>query len=192
MLKTVKDACKPHPSVFEDDPLDSIDDLARAFAEGREAEEFFERSHLTSGMRDLFDLGLRRLAGRSDQAVFELTQAMGGGKTHPLVAFGILARNPELRARVVPDIAATAEFGRAHVVTFTGRRYPEHYFWGEIADRLGKAHEFQRFWRDLPSAPDEGDWANLIGDEPTLILLDEMPPWFDYAVTRPVGGGTLA
>jgi hypothetical protein len=72
MLKTVKDACKPHPSVFEDDPLDNIDDLARAFAEGREAEEFFERSYLTSGTRDLFDLGLRRLAGRSDQAVFEL------------------------------------------------------------------------------------------------------------------------
>jgi len=192
MLKTVRDACTPHPSVFEDDPLDNIDDLARALADGPEAEEFFERSHMTAGMRQLFDQGLRRLAGRSDQAVFELTQAMGGGKTHTLVAFGIVARHPSLRARIVPTVAAAAPFDRARVVAFSGRKHPEHYFWGEIAEQLGKGSEFHKFWKDIPGAPDEDDWIKLIGDEPTLILLDEMPPWFDYAVTRPVGGGTLA
>ncbi|MBN1335625.1 MAG: DUF499 domain-containing protein [Deltaproteobacteria bacterium] len=192
MLKTVRDACTPHPSVFEDDPLDNIDDLSRALADGAEAEEFFERSHLTAGMRQLFDQGLRRLAGRSDQAVFELTQAMGGGKTHTMVAFGIVARHPALRSRYVPELAAAAPFDRARVVAFTGRKHPEHYFWGEIAAQLGKAAAFQKFWKDLPGAPDEDAWIALIGDEPTLILLDEMPPWFDYAVTRPVGGGTLA
>ena len=54
---------------------------------------FFEKNHVTAGMRQLFDMGLRRLAGRTDQAVFELTQAMGGGKTHTMIAFGLVARD---------------------------------------------------------------------------------------------------
>src|SRR5262249_36974967 len=124
-LKTVKDACKPHPSVFEDDPLDNIDDLARAFAEGREAEEFFERSHLTSGMRDLFDLGLRRLAGRSDQAVFELTQAMGGGKTHALVAFGTRVERIQDRAHERRAEVAAVELGGGLQPRIIGAR-PSH------------------------------------------------------------------
>ncbi len=41
-------------------------------------------------------------------------------------------------------------------------------------------------------APDENDWVNLIGDEPVLILLDEMPPYFDNALTISVGSGNLA
>jgi hypothetical protein len=31
--------------------------------------------------------------------VFVLTQAMGGGKTHNMVALGLLAQHPELRRR---------------------------------------------------------------------------------------------
>ena len=33
----------------------------------------------------------------STQAIFHLKQAMGGGKTHLLVGFGLLAKHPELR-----------------------------------------------------------------------------------------------
>jgi hypothetical protein len=44
----------------------------------------------------------------------------------------------------------------------------------------------------VPKAPTEPDWIQLIGDEPVLILLDELPPYFEYAQTRQVGGGTLA
>ena len=32
------------------------------------------------------------------------------------------------------------------------------------------------FWKDGAKAPSEPDWIDLIGDEPTLILLDELPP----------------
>jgi len=192
MLKTVRDACTPHPGVFKDDPLDDIDDLVKVRADLDEAREFFARSHTTAGMCQLFEQGLRRLAGTSDQAVFELTQAMGGGKTHSLVAFGLLAQHPTLRASVVPEISASAPFETARVVTFTGRRYPDHYFWGDIAEQLGRPELFRRFWSEVAGAPDADDWVELIGDKPTLILLDELPPWFEYAVTRRVGDGNLA
>jgi predicted AAA+ superfamily ATPase len=46
-------------------------------------------------MRMLLESGFKRLEGKSDQGVFRLTQAMGGGKTHNLIAFGLLAKHPE-------------------------------------------------------------------------------------------------
>jgi hypothetical protein len=56
-------------------------------------------------MRDLIDEGLTRLAGTSSQAIFHLKQAMGGGKTHLLVGFGLLARHQELLAYYFLDLA---------------------------------------------------------------------------------------
>jgi len=55
-----------------------------------------------------------------------------------------------------------------------------------------KSAEFSKFWREGAKAPSETDWIALIGEEPTLILLDELPPYFDYAVTRVIGKGNLA
>jgi len=108
------------------------------------------------------------------------------------VAFGLLARNESLRTEVLPALAREAPFGRARVVAFTGRNYPKHFLWGEIARQLGKADTFNRYWQDGPEAPDEAAWIGLIGDEPTVLLLDELPPYFDNALTVSVGAGTLA
>jgi hypothetical protein len=77
-------------------------------------------------------------------------------------------------------------------VAFTGRNYPDHFLWGEVAKQLGKADAFRKYWQNGAVAPDERAWMDLVGDEPTLILLDELPPYFDNAITRTVGGGTLA
>lgn len=192
MLKTVRDACKPHESVFADAKGDQIEDLARLISDAGDGADFFAKNYITAGMGQLFELGLRRLAGKSDQAVFELTQAMGGGKTHTMIALGLVARSEALRARVVPDLARGAPFQGARVAAFTGRSFPDHFFWGEIAVQLGKETAFKKFWKDGPEAPDEAAWRKLLGDEPNLILLDELPAYFDYAQTRPAGGGTVA
>jgi hypothetical protein len=192
MLKTVRDACEPHPSALDFSPAEQVEDLAQVIDEQADGRAFYAKNHITAGMRQLFELGLKRLAGKNDQALFELTQAMGGGKTHTMVAFGLLARNESLRAEVVPALASEAPFGRAKVVAFTGRSYPGNFLWGEIARQLGKADAFKRYWQDGPMAPDEKAWTDLIGDEPTLLLLDELPPYFDNALTIQVGAGTLA
>jgi hypothetical protein len=192
MLKTVRDACEPHRVAFDFSPHEQIEELGQVLDPGNDGSSFFQRNHITAGMRQLFDLGLKRLAGRNDQAIFELTQAMGGGKTHTMVAFGLLARHQPLRSSILPVLAQEAPFGSANVVAFTGRLHPENFLWGHIADQLGKGDAFKRYWKDGPDAPDEAAWMRLIGDDPTLILLDELPPYFDYAVTRRVGDGTLA
>lgn len=194
MLKTVKDASEIHPMALDYAMTEQIENLSSVIDKTeKEAEAFFDQNFITKGMGILLDDGLRRLAGRSDQAVFELRQAMGGGKTHSMVALGLLAKSPALRESVVPEIASNAPFGPGKVIAINGRLgFEEHFLWGEIAHQMDKASEFSKFWRDGAKAPSETDWVNLIGDEPTLILLDELPPYFDYAVTRLVGAGTLA
>ena len=93
----------------------------------------------------------------------------------------------------MPELAHQNPFGAAKVVAINGRQgFHDHFIWGEVASQLGKSESFAKFWRNGAEAPSEKDWAALIGNEPTLILLDELPPYFDYAITRPVGGGNLA
>ena len=194
MLLTVKDACELHPMALDYSMSDQIENLSDVIVTtSATSREFFEKNYVTKGMETLLSQGLRRLAGKSDQAVFELKQAMGGGKTHSMIALGLLARDSGLREEIVPEIARDATFGDARLVAVNGRLgFEETFLWGEIANQLQKGAHFSKFWRDGAKAPSEKDWVDLIGDEPTLILLDELPPYFDYAVTRVVGNGNLA
>lgn len=86
MLKTVKDACKLHPSTLDYEVAGGVENLAEVINAADEGREFFQKSHLTDGMEDLLAQGLLRLSGHSNQELFELSQAMGGGKTHFTVA----------------------------------------------------------------------------------------------------------
>ncbi len=194
MLLTVKDACELHPMALDYSMSEQIENLSDVIpVASKSARGFFEKNYVTKGMETLLSQGLQRLGGQSDQAVFELKQAMGGGKTHSMIALGLLARDSSLRAEVVPEIARASAFGNAQIVAVNGRiGFEETFVWGENAKQLGKSADFSKFWRDGAKAPSETDWISLIGDEPTLILLDELPPYFDYAVTRIVGNGNLA
>ena len=82
---------------------EGIENLADLIADNGDGRDFFARNFVTHGMEQLFKEGMLRLSGKSDQAVFELTQAMGGGKTHMMVALGLLARHPQLRPEVLPE-----------------------------------------------------------------------------------------
>lgn len=196
MLLTVRDCCVPHDHVLSPDGRADIEDIALAVraAEG-DAEAFFDRNHVTAGMRALFETGLARLDGKSQQADFLLAQAMGGGKTHLMVSFALIAKSPAVREKVLDEagVRLRTGFGAARVVAFSGRNNPDHYFWGEIAHQLGKADtNFSRHWIHGPKGPDEAAWMEMIGDEPTVILIDELAPWFRMAQAVAIGQGTLA
>src|SRR5262245_65560904 len=85
---------------------------------------FFKRNHFTAGLERLVRLGFDRLAGRGEDGAFYLTQAMGGGKTHSLIAFGLLAADPELRREVVPKLASGKGLGYGKVVSVNGQQHP--------------------------------------------------------------------
>ncbi|AOS78278.1 MULTISPECIES: anti-phage-associated DUF499 domain-containing protein [Hydrogenophaga] len=193
MIKTVKQACRFNPVIRDYRMAQGIENLAELINDEGDGREFFSRNFVTHGMDQLFREGLLRLSGKSDQAVFELTQAMGGGKTHMMIALGLLARHTHLRKDVLPtDLASRIEFGQARIAAFNGRNNPDNYIWGEIATQLGAAEAIKPYWANGPKAVDQRQWKEIIGDKPTLILLDELPPYLDNASTQVFGQGTLA
>ncbi len=170
--------------------IENLVDLINGEGDGQ---EFFSKNYVTRGMEQLFREGMLRLSGKSDQAVFELTQAMGGGKTHMMIALGLLAQHDHLRPEVLPsDLNDRLDFGKARIAAFTGRNNPDNYIWGEIATQLGKEKAILPYWASGPKAVDQAKWKEIIGETPTLVLLDELPPYLDNASTQIIGQGTLA
>jgi hypothetical protein len=193
MIKTVKQACRFNPIIRDYRMSQGIENLADLIDDAGDGREFFSRNFVTHGMEQLFREGLLRLSGKSDQAVFELTQAMGGGKTHMMIALGLLARHAHLRVEVLPaDLATRIGFGEARIAAFNGRNSPANFIWGEIATQLGAAEAIKPYWANGPKAVDQRQWKEIIGTTPTLILLDELPPYLDNASTQVFGQGTLA
>ncbi len=121
-MKTLQELLTLRPSVHDTSRRDQVLDLTNLTAGTVNAAEFFAENFVTDGMRQLLREGFRRLSGQSEQGVFVLSQAMGGGKTHNMIALGLLAQHPGLRAGVMgADYTAGANLGAVRVVSFTGR-----------------------------------------------------------------------
>jgi len=186
---TVKQLCTPSAVVTSDSLVEQVAQIEDfASVDGR---EFFRRNYFTAGLELLVKRGFERLAGKSEDGAFYLTQAMGGGKTHSLIAFGLLASDPALRREVAPKVIGGDGFGAAKVVIFNGHQNPETLLWGYIAEKLGKSEVMSPFWRTGAKTPGVDEWVALLGDEPILILLDELPSYLQMAQGEPVGSTTL-
>lgn len=192
MIPTLKQACTPRESVFAANLRDTVynlDDLGTI-----DPGVFFTENYVTSGMKTLLTEVFSRMDGSNPDAngAFLLSQSMGGGKTHNLLALGLLAQNPDLRKEVMEPIGGGGDFGKAAVVTFSGRQNPEYGLWGELAGQLDRAEMLSKFYQPL-RAPGESDWVSLLTDERNiLILIDELPPYLNQALQYTLGHSTLA
>lgn len=191
-MKTIRNACKLQPNALEIYVGDQIEQLD-CIIHDTDGGDYFGKTFITEGMRILLTRGMARLAGKSNDTVFHLKQAMGGGKTHLMVGFGLLAKDAGLRRRIIGEIPHQNGFDKAKIAAFNGRNNPHTYLWGEIARQLGKEPVFREYWESGARAPDEQAWLHVFeGDDPILILLDEMPPYFHYYSTQVLGQGTIA
>ncbi|NCC60914.1 MAG: DUF499 domain-containing protein [Verrucomicrobiae bacterium] len=191
-MKTVRSACQLQPNALEINVGDQIEQLDQIIHD-TDGQEYFKKTFITDGMKTLLSKGIARLAGKSNDTVFHLKQAMGGGKTHLMVGFGLLAKDKSLREAQIGTIPYQSDFSSAKIAAFNGRNNPHTYFWGEIARQIGREGLFREYWESGAKAPDEAAWVKLFeGEEPILILLDEMPPYFHYYSTQVLGQGTIA
>jgi hypothetical protein len=191
-MKTLKELCKPRESVFDVSRRDVVLDLSDLIDDRIDPEEFFRENYLTEGMRRLFKEAFRRFEGNTASGVIKLTQAMGGGKTHNMIALGLLAKHPEIRTRIIRDLYYNPKLGSIRVVAFNGRESDAPLgIWGSIAEQLGKKDLFKDYYSPL-SAPGQTAWVNLLKGEPLLILLDELPPYLDYARAKQIGNSDLS
>ena len=133
--------CKPRPSVFAADRRATVLNLD-TFLKGQvNGPEFFEENFFTNGMLTLVDRAFRHLGGAgAGSSVFLLSQAMGDGKTHSMIALGLLARDPELRIKVLGEFAIrettaadnSPEPGRQYLRDTFGQGY-----WGKREGFIG-------------------------------------------------------
>src|SRR6187402_559809 len=119
---SIHSLCKPRASVFAADRRATFLNLV-IFLKGQvDGPEFFEENYFTNGMLTLVDRAFRHLGGSgAGSSVFLLSQAMGGGKTHSMVALGLLARDPHLRQQVLGEQNPAPMLGPCRVVGFNGR-----------------------------------------------------------------------
>jgi len=190
-MKTLEQACVPRESVFKERGLDTVYNLDELGS--IDPHKFFEENFITQGMEQLLSEAFKRLEGKGAGAsgTYLLSQSMGGGKTHNLVALALLAKFPQYRQQVMGSFYQPGPLGAVRVVAFTGRKTHTPFgLWGEIAEQLNRKEVFNPFYSPL-QPPGSKNWVELLRGEPLLILLDELPPYFEAAKAIPVGATHL-
>jgi hypothetical protein len=188
-MQTIKSLCKPRDNVFSDTARDDVLNLSDLVEGKIDAAKFFNENFKTKGMEMLFETAFKRFSGKSDTGVIKLTQAMGGGKTHNMLALALLAQNPDGRRKIVGK--EYDDIGEIKVVAFSGRESDADFgIWGSIAEQLGKKELFADHYSPL-KAPGESAWVNLLKDQKALILLDELPPYLVNAKSITIGNSDL-
>ncbi len=144
-------------------------------------EEFFAKTYPTDGLVNLLANVLRRLAGLGGDPVVNLQAAFGGGKTHALIALYHLASAPQRAAeaetvRRALDLAGIRQVPhcrRVAVFVGTGPGAGDMTPWGSIALQLGRYDLVAEDDRNR-TAPGTERLHQVLGDEPVLILVDEL------------------
>jgi hypothetical protein len=131
---------KPRQSVFDRSHRDvvlNLGDLLDGKLDEAAGEHFFDEIYPITGMKLMVAKGFDRLTGKRDQAAtFLLSQATGGGKTHSMIALGLLAKYPGLRGRF--DTRHKLGTNPVRVIGFDGHESDYPYgLWGSLAERLG-------------------------------------------------------
>jgi hypothetical protein len=190
-MKTLKQALSIRDSIFDETKRDDTLDLANLANDTIDVKRFFQETFFTDGMKLLLDTAFKRFKGKASSGLVKLTQAMGGGKTHNMIALGLIAKHPEFRNSILKG--QYKDYDKTiRVVAYTGRENDLKFgIWGEIATQIGKEEQFNPYYSPL-KAPGQSAWIELLkSDEPTLIMLDELPPYLNYCKTQAYGTGTL-
>ncbi len=188
------ETCTPRQSVFDRQRRDTVlnlSDLLENRLDESTAAQFFAENYVTEGMKLLIQKSFDRLSGTSDQpAAYLLSQAMGGGKTHSMIALGLLARYPSLRSSLGGHFALGST--SYTVIGFDGRESDYPYgLWGALAEQLNSKDLFRDHYTPL-QAPGVSSWVNLLKNRSVVILLDELPPYFNNAKSLQIGDSNLA
>ena len=158
--------------------------------------EFFRRTYLTEGLKELLDRGIRRVSGDENASpIINLQTNFGGGKTHSMLALWHLfggAPTSSLTQEVQDVVANRPLPKKVNRVALVGIHLspgaplvkPDgtkvNTIWGELAWQLGgkKAFEFVAEADASRTNPGEGLRKLITAYSPCLILIDE---WVAYA-----------
>ena len=208
-LASWRNVVEPHPDVRSGTypQAEFAADLWQVFKgsgslEYRDPVEFFRRTYVTEGLRQLLTGALSRLSKDGGDPVIELQTTFGGGKTHSLLALyhlfsGIEASKlPNIEPVLKETDAAPPE--TVHRAVLVGNKISPgksstksdgtevNTLWGELAWQLGESaggngkEAYQMVAADDHHRTNPGDTLNALFERynPCLILIDE---WVAYA-----------
>ena len=171
----------------------------KATPEYADPREFFRRTYLTEGLRNLLERAIRRVSGDMNASpVINLQTNFGGGKTHSMLALYHIfsgtpvADYPEEVRDLIGDVDIQRLGSRVRRVVISGHDLPPqegvdhdgthvNTLWGEIAWQLGGQTAFARLAAADESGTNPGREVleEIVRDAaPCLILVDE---WVAYA-----------
>ncbi len=193
-MKTVQESCIPRDAILQNNEQSYALNLSDLLKGTIQVEEFFSENFITEGMHQLIQVAFQRFNKTSETALIKLTQAMGGGKTHNMVVLGLLCQYPRYRSLLKEKKIEVHPTQEIRVLSFSGRESDApHGIWGELARQLGKLNDFSEYYSPILKAPGETAWIRLLeSPTPTLILLDELPPYYEGAKATPVGNSDLS
>lgn len=202
-LKPWREVITPHPDVASGryQQAEFAADLWQVYLgegsdEYKHPTEFFRRTFLTEGLKQLLIKGLERLANNGGDPVVELQTNFGGGKTHSMLALwhlfsGAPASDLPGIEEILKDISAQIPQNVRRVVLVGTRISPGQpvtkpdgtivrTLWGEIAWQLGGKEGYAMVKEDDEKATNPGDRLRELFNRyaPCLILIDE---WVAYA-----------
>ena len=165
----------------------------------RQPADFFAATHLTAGLRRLLEDVLRGLAGGVGDRVLQLRSPFGGGKSHTLATLYHAARS-RAALNAWPEGKALPDPGPVRVAVFDGEKFdvqgqringqPVQTLWGALAAQLG-GYDLLAYHDQKRVAPGGDRIAELLGQSPTLILLDELLQYLERALAERVQDSTL-
>ena len=205
-LRSWRDVAQPHPDVAagryrQAEFAADLSQVARGTAEVeyQDPVEFFARTYVTTGMRELLLQALKRIGGEGGEPVIQLKTAFGGGKTHSLLALYHLFRVRVALDQLpgVADLVQEAGIERvpsARVAVVVGtalnptreRRPPNQRIvirtlWGEIGAQLAEQAGNWKLYdhvrnADRKGVPPGSESLRALFDAcgPCLILIDEL------------------
>lgn len=204
-----RDVLQPHADIAANDfaraefaaDLHQVATGAEASTDYNDPIEFFQRTFLTEGLKNLIGIAARRLAGDMNAApVVNLQTAFGGGKTHSMLAVWHLFSGRALAdfPQNVQDVIRENEIDAATIaqnvrrVAVVGNELPPgqawtkpdgteiHTVWGEIAWQLGGADAYALVAEADRTGTNPGAALRTVIDQhsPAIILIDE---WVAYA-----------
>ncbi|WKX63203.1 Swt1 family HEPN domain-containing protein [Microcystis aeruginosa PCC 7806] len=203
-LKPWREIATPHPDVASGryQEAEFAADLWQVYLdqgsdEYRLPNEFFGRTYLTEGLKQLLTNALIRLTGAGGDPVIELQTNFGGGKTHAILAlyhlfFGVETKDLPGMEPVLQAAAVNEPPKNVNTVVIVGNKLSPgtvekkrdgvrvHTLWGEIAWQLGGKEGYEMVREADETATNPGDVLKELFNRyaPCLILIDE---WVAYA-----------
>lgn len=202
-LRSWREIVTPHPDVASGryQQAEFAADLWQVYLgegsdEYKDPTEFFRRTFLTEGLKQLLITALLRLNGKGGDPVVELQTNFGGGKTHSILAlYHLFSGTPTTDLPGIEDLLKQAgstvptSVRRAVIVgtkISPGKMHKKpdgttvRTLWGEIAWQLGGKDGYKLVKEADETATNPGDALRELFNRysPCLILIDE---WVAYA-----------